>query len=220
MPVTVTETAARRIDQIIAEHGFEPSNMKLRVGVKGGGCSGFNYTLDLTEVQKDSDEVWNFTYDRTPLVSTAALAEGGHEDQGGGGTATATATGLSETFTVTIVCDPKSYRISTAPRSTTRTRSWARASCSTTRTRPRRAAAEAASAHKKAEILSNQRHRPASQGGVCLTSAPVPSSAKREHPTYRLARKPLGLRPRVGSSRAPSRRNRSTLDRRQHAKRL
>ncbi len=109
MPVTVTETAARRIDQIIAEHGFEPSNMKLRVGVKGGGCSGFNYTLDLTEVQKDSDEVWNFTYNRTPMVSTAALAEGGHEGQGGGGTATATAIGSSETFTVTIVCDPKSY---------------------------------------------------------------------------------------------------------------
>ncbi|MFN5497333.1 MAG: HesB/IscA family protein [bacterium] len=105
MPVTVTETAARRIDQIIAEHGFDPANMKLRVGVKGGGCSGFNYTLDLTEVQKDSDEVWNFTYNRTPKVSTAALAEGGE----GGGTATATETGSSDTFTVTIVCDPKSY---------------------------------------------------------------------------------------------------------------
>lgn len=106
MPVTVTETAARRIDQIIAEHGFDPANMKLRVGVKGGGCSGFNYTLDLTEVQKDSDEVWNFTYNRTPKVSTAALAEG----QGGGtATATATETGASDTFTVTIVCDPKSY---------------------------------------------------------------------------------------------------------------
>jgi iron-sulfur cluster assembly protein len=104
MPVTVTETAARRIDQIIAEHGFDPANMKLRVGVKGGGCSGFNYTLDLTEVQKDSDEVWNFTYNRTPKVSTAALAEGQ-----GGGTATATETGASDTFTVTIVCDPKSY---------------------------------------------------------------------------------------------------------------
>jgi iron-sulfur cluster assembly protein len=104
MPVTVTETAARRIDQIIAEHGFDPANMKLRVGVKGGGCSGFNYTLDLTEVQKDSDEVWNFTYNRTPMVSTAALAEGQ-----GGGTATATETGTSDSFTVTIVCDPKSY---------------------------------------------------------------------------------------------------------------
>jgi len=106
MPVTVTETAARRIDQIIAEHGFDPATMKLRVGVKGGGCSGFNYTLDLTEVQKDSDEAWTFTYGRTPSVSAAALGESGGD---AGGTTTATATTTDETFSVTIVCDPKSY---------------------------------------------------------------------------------------------------------------
>ncbi|MEY5031706.1 MAG: hypothetical protein RL354_737 [Planctomycetota bacterium] len=98
MPVTVTELAARRIDQIIQEHGFEASTMKLRVGVKGGGCSGFNYTLDLTEVQKDSDEAWSFTYARG---ASAVAAE-----SSGGGTATATS---GETFTVTVVCDPKSY---------------------------------------------------------------------------------------------------------------
>ncbi len=96
MPVNVTETAARRIDQIIQEHGFEASTMKLRVGVKGGGCSGFNYTLDLTEVQKDSDEAWSFTYDRAPAAA-----------ESGGGVATATAS--TEPFTVTVVCDPKSY---------------------------------------------------------------------------------------------------------------
>jgi iron-sulfur cluster assembly protein len=96
MPVNVTELAARRIDQIIQEHGFDSANMKLRVGVKGGGCSGFNYTLDLTEVQKDSDEAWSFTYTR----GATAAGEGG-------GTATATAGG--DTFTVTVVCDPKSY---------------------------------------------------------------------------------------------------------------
>ena len=106
MSVTVTETAARRIEQIIAEHGFDPASMKLRVGVKGGGCSGFNYTLDLTEVQKESDEAWNFTFARTPRVSAAALAEGGADSSGG---ATATATATDDTFTVTVVCDPKSY---------------------------------------------------------------------------------------------------------------
>lgn len=100
MPVTVTEIAARRIEQIIQEHGFDPANMKLRVGVKGGGCSGFNYTLDLTEVQKDSDESWSFTYARGTASSAA---------EAGGGTATATATAGGDTFTVTVVCDPKSY---------------------------------------------------------------------------------------------------------------
>jgi iron-sulfur cluster assembly protein len=79
--------------------------MKLRVGVKGGGCSGFNYTLDLTEVQKDSDEAWTFTYARTPRVSAAALGESGSDSSGG----TATATATDDNFSVTIVCDPKSY---------------------------------------------------------------------------------------------------------------
>jgi iron-sulfur cluster assembly protein len=109
MPVTVTETAARRIDQIIQEHGFDAGTMKLRVGVKGGGCSGFNYTLDLTEVQKDSDETWSFTYNRAPRVSAAELGADTHAESAGGGSATATATATDDTFTVTIVCDPKSY---------------------------------------------------------------------------------------------------------------
>lgn len=105
MPVTVTETAARRIEQIIGEHGFEPSAMKLRVGVKGGGCSGFNYTLDLTEVQRDSDESWNFTY---PRASATMSADASTDASSGGGVTTATATS-GDTFTVTVVCDPKSY---------------------------------------------------------------------------------------------------------------
>ena len=31
----------------------------LRVGVKGGGCSGFSYTLDLTETVSEEDETWS-----------------------------------------------------------------------------------------------------------------------------------------------------------------
>ena len=31
----------------------------LRVGVKGGGCSGFNYTLDLTDQKTEGDEVFD-----------------------------------------------------------------------------------------------------------------------------------------------------------------
>ena len=73
MPVNVTETAAREIDAIIRQQDLDPSKIRLRVGVKGGGCSGFSYLLDLTEVQKDSDELWEFTYNRRPAkVSTAA----------------------------------------------------------------------------------------------------------------------------------------------------
>ena len=40
MSVTVTDTAAREIDTIIRQQELDPTNVRLRVGVKGGGCSG------------------------------------------------------------------------------------------------------------------------------------------------------------------------------------
>jgi hypothetical protein len=64
MPLHVTETAAREIDTIIQQQGLDAGKICLRVGVKGGGCSGFSYILDLTEVQKDSDECWSYSYGR------------------------------------------------------------------------------------------------------------------------------------------------------------
>ena len=98
MPVHVTETAAREIDAIIRQQGLDADKVRLRVGVKGGGCSGFSYLLDLTEVQKESDELWEFSYARRPDPKAASA-------QGGG---VATATG-AEPFTVRVICDPKSY---------------------------------------------------------------------------------------------------------------
>ena len=62
--ITVTELAAKEIKTIIdqqngaaAKNGEDPKLRYLRVGVKGGGCSGFSYTLDLTETKTDDDEV-------------------------------------------------------------------------------------------------------------------------------------------------------------------
>jgi iron-sulfur cluster assembly protein len=65
--VTLTETAAREVNQIIAQQqretaeksGLSPVKLYLRIGVKGGGCSGFSYTLDLTEAVSDEDETWS-----------------------------------------------------------------------------------------------------------------------------------------------------------------
>jgi iron-sulfur cluster assembly protein len=99
MPVNVTETAAREIDAIIRQQGLDAEKVRLRVGVKGGGCSGFSYLLDLTEVQKETDEVWSFTYARRPDPKATQAAG----EQGGVATASA------DTFTVQVICDPKSY---------------------------------------------------------------------------------------------------------------
>jgi iron-sulfur cluster assembly protein len=49
MPITLTEAAAKEIKKIVTEQGLPGEQTKLRVGLKGGGCSGFSYTLDLVE---------------------------------------------------------------------------------------------------------------------------------------------------------------------------
>ena len=49
MPVNLSETAAKEIKDIITQQSLPTDATFLRVGVKGGGCSGFSYMLDLTE---------------------------------------------------------------------------------------------------------------------------------------------------------------------------
>ncbi len=104
MAVTVTENAARAVRDIMKEQDLDPQAIRLRVGVKGGGCSGFSYLLDLTEKQRDTDELWEYVFTFEPAESSAADDSAG--DQCGIATA---AGGPAETFTLRIVCDPKSY---------------------------------------------------------------------------------------------------------------
>lgn len=54
--VILTETAAKEVKKIIVEQELDAEKVRLRIGVKGGGCSGFSYILDLTETQKETDE--------------------------------------------------------------------------------------------------------------------------------------------------------------------
>ncbi len=57
MAIILTEKAAAEIKKIVTEQGLPAQETRLRVGVKGGGCSGFSYMLDLTEEPAgESDE--------------------------------------------------------------------------------------------------------------------------------------------------------------------
>jgi len=56
--IILSETAAREIKSIIQQQELDAEKVRLRVGVKGGGCSGFSYVLDLTESQKETDEIF------------------------------------------------------------------------------------------------------------------------------------------------------------------
>lgn len=44
--VVLTERAAKEILRVIAEQGFPADSTWVRIGAKGGGCSGFTYVLD------------------------------------------------------------------------------------------------------------------------------------------------------------------------------
>ncbi len=57
MPIMLSEKAAAEIKNIMVQQSLPEAETRLRVGVKGGGCSGFSYMLDLTEEPKgESDE--------------------------------------------------------------------------------------------------------------------------------------------------------------------
>ncbi len=68
MAIELTERAAKEVSVVIGEQlekrkedgdASEGQGLYLRVGVKGGGCSGFSYSLDVTETVSETDERWN-----------------------------------------------------------------------------------------------------------------------------------------------------------------
>jgi iron-sulfur cluster assembly protein len=52
--ISLTEKALNEIKRIMSENQV-PDSYGLRVGVKGGGCSGFSYTLGFDAEAKDGD---------------------------------------------------------------------------------------------------------------------------------------------------------------------
>ena len=54
--VEITEKAAEKIKYFATKDGVT-DNVGLRVAVKGGGCSGMTYDLDITNEERESDKV-------------------------------------------------------------------------------------------------------------------------------------------------------------------
>ena len=57
-PVTLTQNAVKEVRRLMGEEGFDNSKF-LRIGVKGGGCSGLSYVLGFDE-KKPEDEVYEY----------------------------------------------------------------------------------------------------------------------------------------------------------------
>ncbi|MCC3860527.1 iron-sulfur cluster insertion protein ErpA [Pseudemcibacter aquimaris] len=54
-PVTLSESAARRINTLVESKGNK--DLKFRISINGGGCSGFQYDFALVEDKQDDDLV-------------------------------------------------------------------------------------------------------------------------------------------------------------------
>jgi len=57
--INITPKAIKEIKRIIQENNI-PENFGLRIGIKGGGCSGMTYTLGFDAEAKPTDSVIDF----------------------------------------------------------------------------------------------------------------------------------------------------------------
>lgn len=78
--IKLSDSAAKEIKSIITEQELPADKTRLRVGVKGGGCSGFSYVLDLVEEEPgESDEEFESNGIKVLIDSRSALYLAGVE---------------------------------------------------------------------------------------------------------------------------------------------
>lgn len=70
-PIKLTAGAISQLKRLREEQGV-PVDYALRVGVKGGGCSGFSYMLGFDE-QKEKDTLYNYEGIRVLMDKAHAL---------------------------------------------------------------------------------------------------------------------------------------------------
>ncbi len=58
MALTLTEYARARVRELTSARG--ETALWLRLGVRGGGCSGFSYVMDFVQGPEDGDKVFTF----------------------------------------------------------------------------------------------------------------------------------------------------------------
>ena len=70
--ISLSETGAEKVREFLAKQGSEVETAGLRVGVRGGGCSGFQYALAF-DVERDGDSVFE-SHGIRLLVDAQSLA--------------------------------------------------------------------------------------------------------------------------------------------------
>ncbi|WP_299884076.1 iron-sulfur cluster assembly accessory protein [uncultured Lacinutrix sp.] len=56
--IKVSETAKKKVVELMTDDGYNPNEDYVRVGVKSGGCSGLSYDLKFDKTQEEEDKVF------------------------------------------------------------------------------------------------------------------------------------------------------------------
>jgi iron-sulfur cluster assembly protein len=56
--ITVSDTARKKVVELMTDDGFNATSDYIRVGVKSGGCSGLSYDLTFDKSKADEDKVF------------------------------------------------------------------------------------------------------------------------------------------------------------------
>jgi iron-sulfur cluster assembly protein len=56
--IRVSESASKKIVDMMKDDGFDPTNDYVRVGVKSGGCSGLSYELKFDKEIGENDKIF------------------------------------------------------------------------------------------------------------------------------------------------------------------
>ena len=73
MDVGITESALKKVRSLMADEGFTTERWFLRVGVKGGGCSGLTYTMDFDDTINEGDTTCETGSDLKIVVDKKSL---------------------------------------------------------------------------------------------------------------------------------------------------
>lgn len=71
LPVSLTPTAISKVKEIMAQQNPVPAG--LRIGVVGGGCSGFSYSMSFENAPGMMDKVYNFDDLKVYVDATSAM---------------------------------------------------------------------------------------------------------------------------------------------------
>ncbi len=56
--IKVSDSAKKKVIELMTEDGFNAAKDFVRVGVKSGGCSGLSYDLNFDTTQNESDKIF------------------------------------------------------------------------------------------------------------------------------------------------------------------